>query len=77
MRQLYGACDLFVYPSFYEGFGLTILEAMASARAVACSNTSGMPEVADSAALLSGALEAPPGPPIDTNLHFFPYWTSS
>jgi len=52
LRQLYGACELFVYPSFYEGFGLPILEAMASARAVACSNTSGMPEVADSAALL-------------------------
>ena len=43
---------MFVYPSFYEGFGLPILEAMACARAVACSNTSAMPEVADSAALL-------------------------
>jgi len=52
LRQLYAACELFVYPSFYEGFGLPILEAMASGRAVACSNTSGMPEVADSAALL-------------------------
>jgi len=52
LRQLYGACELFVYPSFYEGFGLPILEAMASGRAVACSSTSGMPEVADSAALL-------------------------
>jgi len=52
LRRLYGACDLFAYPSFYEGFGLPILEAMACGRAVACSNTSAMPEVADSAALL-------------------------
>jgi glycosyltransferase involved in cell wall biosynthesis len=50
--QLYGGCDLFVFPSFYEGFGLPILEAMACGRAVACSETSAMPEVADSACLL-------------------------
>jgi alpha-1,3-rhamnosyl/mannosyltransferase len=43
---------LFVFPSFYEGFGLPILEAMACGRAVACSNSSAMPEVADSAAIL-------------------------
>ncbi len=52
LLRFYGACDVFVYPSFYEGFGLPILEAMACARAVACSNTTAMPEVADSAALL-------------------------
>src|SRR5512141_2650836 len=50
--QFYGACDLFVFPSFYEGFGLPILEAMACGRAVACSGTSALPEVADGAALL-------------------------
>jgi glycosyltransferase involved in cell wall biosynthesis len=50
--QFYGACELFVFPSFYEGFGLPILEAMACGRAVACSNTSAMPEVADAAAIL-------------------------
>jgi glycosyltransferase involved in cell wall biosynthesis len=50
--QFYGACDLFVFPSFYEGFGLPILEAMACGRAVACSGTSAMPEVADGAGIL-------------------------
>lgn len=52
LPRFYGACDLSVYPSLYEGFGLPIIEAMACGRAVACSNTSAMPEVADSAALL-------------------------
>ena len=52
MPYFYGACDLFVFPSFYEGFGLPILEAMASSRAVACSNTTAMPEVADAAGIL-------------------------
>jgi glycosyltransferase involved in cell wall biosynthesis len=50
--HFYGACDLMVFPSFYEGFGLPILEAMACARAVACSNLTAMPEVADGAAIL-------------------------
>ncbi len=50
--QFYGACDLFVFPSFYEGFGLPILEAMACGRAVACSSTTAMPEVADASAIL-------------------------
>jgi glycosyltransferase involved in cell wall biosynthesis len=52
LLQLYNACDLMVFPSFYEGFGLPILEAMACGRAVACSNTSSMPEVANAAAIL-------------------------
>jgi glycosyltransferase involved in cell wall biosynthesis len=52
LLQIYNACDLMVFPSFYEGFGLPILEAMACGRAVACSNTSSMPEVANAAALL-------------------------
>lgn len=50
--NLYNACEAFVFPSFYEGFGLPILEAMACGRAVACSATSAMPEVADGAGLL-------------------------
>jgi len=50
--HLYGGCDLFAFPSFYEGFGIPILEAMACGRAVACSDTSATAEVADGAALL-------------------------
>jgi glycosyltransferase involved in cell wall biosynthesis len=52
LLQFYNACDLFVFPSFYEGFGLPALEAMACGRAVACSGTSAMPEVVDGAAIL-------------------------
>ncbi len=52
LLSLYNACDVFVFPSFYEGFGLPVLEAMACGRAVACSNASALPEVADAAAIL-------------------------
>ncbi|HEV8415917.1 MAG TPA: glycosyltransferase family 1 protein [Bryobacteraceae bacterium] len=50
--KFYGACDLFAFPSFYEGFGLPILEAMACGRAVVCSRTTAMPEVANAAGIL-------------------------
>lgn len=52
LHMLYGASDMIVFPSFYEGFGLPILEAMASGRCVACSNTSAMPEVANATGIL-------------------------
>ena len=52
LLQLYNACDIFAFPSFYEGFGLPVLEAMACGRAVVCSNTSALPEVVDGAAIL-------------------------
>jgi glycosyltransferase involved in cell wall biosynthesis len=42
----------FVLPSWYEGFGLPILEAMACDTPVICSNVSSLPEVAGDAALL-------------------------
>jgi len=40
-----------VFPSLYEGFGIPVLEAMAHAKPVLCSNTTSLPEVAGHAAL--------------------------
>jgi glycosyltransferase involved in cell wall biosynthesis len=52
LPALYRGALLFVFPSLYEGFGLPILEAMASGVPVVTSNTSAMPEVAGDAAIL-------------------------
>lgn len=52
LRALYQRADGFMYVSLMEGFGLPILEAMASGCPVITSNTSSMPEVAGDAGLL-------------------------
>lgn len=48
----YNSADLFVYPSYFEGFGLPVLEAMACGVPVITSNSSSLPEVAGTAAIL-------------------------
>ncbi|MEH2394495.1 MAG: glycosyltransferase family 1 protein [Nostoc sp.] len=48
----YSKADVFVYPSYYEGFGLPVLEAMTLGAAVISSNTSSIPEVTGDAAIL-------------------------
>lgn len=49
---LYSMADVFVFPSFYEGFGVPPIEAMACGAPVITSNTSSLPEVVGDAALL-------------------------
>ena len=48
----YSGSEALVYPSFYEGYGLPILEAFACGTPVVTSNVSSMPEVAGKAAVL-------------------------
>jgi alpha-1,3-rhamnosyl/mannosyltransferase len=58
LRALYQNAFAFLYPSLYEGFGLPILEAMASGTAVVTSDRSSMREVAGDAALLADPTSA-------------------
>ena len=50
--QAYNAADVLLAPSLYEGFGMTVLEAMACGTPVITSNVSSLPEVAGDAAIL-------------------------
>jgi alpha-1,3-rhamnosyl/mannosyltransferase len=52
LPALYGGALAFVFPSEIEGFGLPVLEAMASGAPTITSNVSALPEVAGDAALL-------------------------
>ncbi len=49
---LYKSASLFVFPSFYEGFGFPPLEAMSAGLPVICSSVSSLPEVVAGAAVL-------------------------
>ena len=48
---LYNLATVFVLPSFYEGFGLTVLEAMACGAPAIISDRGSLPEIAGGAAL--------------------------
>lgn len=51
LRYFYNLCEVFVFPSFYEGFGFPIVEAFSCGAAVVTSNSSSCPEIAKDAAL--------------------------
>jgi glycosyltransferase involved in cell wall biosynthesis len=52
LAPLYSGALAFVYPSFYEGFGLPPLEAMQCGTPVITSNTSSLPEVVGDAGIM-------------------------
>jgi glycosyltransferase involved in cell wall biosynthesis len=60
LRWLYNACQFYVNPSLYEGFGLPLLEAMACGTACLAAATSSLPEIGGDAAIYV--------PPLDPGL---------
>jgi len=55
LAELYRKAEVFIYPSFYEGFGLPVLESMAHGTPVIAYNTTSLPEVVGEAGILLNA----------------------
>jgi glycosyltransferase involved in cell wall biosynthesis len=64
LPALLSIAELLVYPSFYEGFGLPVVEAMSCGCPVVCSDTSSLPEVGG-----DGVLYCNPSDPQDIADH--------
>src|SRR6185437_9548106 len=58
LPALYSGARVYACPSLYEGFGFTLLEAMACGTPVVCSRETSLPEVAGEAALYADARNA-------------------
>ncbi len=50
MKALFHGCELLVFPSLFEGFGMPVAEAIIAGKPVACSAGTSLPEVAGDAA---------------------------
>lgn len=55
---LYAGAETFIFPSLYEGFGIPVIEAMASGTPVIASNVASLPEVVGNAGLLIDPLNS-------------------
>ncbi|MEZ5418153.1 MAG: glycosyltransferase family 1 protein [Vicinamibacterales bacterium] len=59
LPALYSLCDVFAFPSIYEGFGLPVVEALACGAPVLTSSTSSLAEIAGDAAVTVDPLDVP------------------
>ncbi len=55
LSELYSTCDVFFFPSLYEGFGLPIVEAMLAGAYILSADNSSLPEVCGEYAMLCNA----------------------
>ena len=60
LRSAYGAADVLLFPSLYEGFGFPVLEAMASGLPAIASSAGALPEVGGDAAVIVAGHGAEP-----------------
>ena len=58
LPYIYSSARLMVFPSLFEGFGIPLVEAMASGCPVACSDATSLPEVVGEAGLLLDPLDS-------------------
>jgi len=61
VKQWVSACDLFVFPSHWEGLPYSIIEAMQSAKPIIATSVGGIPELVEDG--VSGLLVPPKSPP--------------